>query len=191
MNATPFGSSLSRTALAILIATAALRPSTAFGANGPAVGPIPPPEAVDVVEKLGDKLPEIAAIPRPRYDAGIDFYSGDLLQMLGMPRIREDDVAPLGKVLADTARCARRTDRGEFPGFEFYMCDKPGLPRAVVLRDSMAIALIPIMSENFARVVYVSSRALDRNVIEREKPDIVIEELVERTLQAPGAFPMK
>ena len=144
-----------------------------------------------VQSKLGGKLAQVASPKRPSYTPGVDFYSGDLLQMLGMPRIKEDDVAPLGKVFGDTTRCAKRTDKGEFPGFEFYACDKPGLPRAVVLRDSMAIALIPLMSENFARVVYVSSRALDRDVIEREKPDIVIEELVERTLQAPGAFPMK
>ena len=129
---------------------------------------------------------------RPAYTAGVDFYSGDLLQMLGMPsRVREDDVAPLGKVLADTTRCGRRIDKGESPGFEFYVCDKPGLPRAVMLRDSMAIPLIPLMSENFSRIVYVSSRAFDRELILREKPDIVIEELVERTLNAPGAFPMK
>ena len=144
-----------------------------------------------VKAKLGDKLAEIAPVKRPAYTPGVDFYNGDLLQMLGMPRIKEDDVAPLGKVLADTTRCARRIDKNEFPGFEFFVCDNPGLPRAVVLRDSMAIALVPLMSENFSRVVYVSSRALDRDVIEREKPDIVIEELVERTLNAPGAFPMK
>ena len=54
----------------------------------------------------------------------------------------------------------------------------------------MAISLIPLLSENFSRVVYVSSRSFDRALIEREKPDIVIEELVERTLHAPGAFPM-
>jgi len=106
-------------------------------------------------------------------------------------RVREDDVAPLGKVLADTTRCAHRIDRNEFPGFEMYVCDKPGLPRAVMLRDSMAIALIPLLSENFSRIVYVSSRTLDRDLIEREKPDIVIEELVERSLNAPGALPMK
>ena len=93
---------------------------------------------------------------------------------------------------ADTAsRCAKRLDKDEFPGFEFYACDKPGLPRAVVLRDSMAIALIPLMSETFSRVVYVSTRQLDRALIEREKPDIVIEELVERSLHAPAAFPLK
>jgi alginate O-acetyltransferase complex protein AlgJ len=144
-----------------------------------------------VQAKLGDKLRGVAPAKRPAYTPGVDYYSGDLLQMLGMPRIREDDVAPLGKVLGDKTRCAVRTDKGEFPGFEFYACDKPGLPRAVVLRDSMAIALIPLLSENFARVVYVSSRALDRELIEREKPDIVIEELVERSLHAPGALPMK
>lgn len=141
---------------------------------------------------LGEKLPAIAPAPRPAYTPGTDFYSGDLIQMLGLPgRIREDDVAPLGKVFADAAgRCGKRVDKDEFPGFEFYVCGTPGLPRAVVLRDSMAIPLIPLLSENFSRVVYVSNRALDLALIEREKPDIVIEELVERSLHAPGAFPI-
>ena len=137
-------------------------------------------------------LAEIAPAPRPPFVPGVDYYSGDLIQMLGLPsRIREDDVAPLGKVLAATGRCARRIDKDEFPGFEYYACDRPGLPRAVILRDSMAIALIPLLSENFSRVVYASTRQLDRALIEREKPDIVIEELIERSLHAPGALPMK
>jgi alginate O-acetyltransferase complex protein AlgJ len=129
---------------------------------------------------------------RPTYVPGEDFYSGDLAQMLGVPRLlREDDVAPLAKVLADAgSRCARRVDGDRFPGFEFHECARPGLLRAVVLRDSMAIPLIPLLSENFARVIYVSSRKLDRDLIEREKPDVVIEELVERSLHAPGATPM-
>jgi len=137
-------------------------------------------------------LASIAPAPRPAYVAGVDSFSGDLGQMLGLPgRVREDDVAPLGKVLGDAGnRCARRIDKGEFPGFEFFVCDRPGLPRAVILRDSMAIPLIPLLSENFSRVVYVSSRKLDRALIERERPDIVIEELVERSLHAPGALPM-
>jgi hypothetical protein len=95
------------------------------------------------------------------------------------------------KVLADSAkRCAQRLDKGEYPGFEFFACNRPGLPRAVILRDSMAIPLIPLLSENFSRVVYVESRKLDRALIEREKPAIVIEELVERSLHAPGILRM-
>jgi len=137
-------------------------------------------------------LTDFAPAPRPAYVPGVDFYRGDLVQMLGLSsRVREDDVAPLGKVLGDaTGRCARRIDKGEYPGFEYFVCDRPGLPRAVILRDSMAIPLIPLLSENFSRVVYASTRKLDRALIEREKPDIVIEELVERSLHAPGALPM-
>ena len=89
-----------------------------------------------------------------------------------------------------TSRCAKRVDHGETPGLEIYECGRPGLPRAVVYRDSMAISLIPLLAENFSRVVFVSSRRLDPALIEREKPDIVIEEFVERSLNAPGALPM-
>ena len=138
------------------------------------------------------RLPEIAGAPRPAHVPGVDFYSGDLIGMLGLPgRIREDDVAPFGKVMADGARsCARRIENPEAPGSETFVCDRPDLPRAVVYRDSMAIPLIPLLAENFSRVVFVSSRGFDAALIEREKPDIVIEEMVERTLHAPGAMPM-
>jgi len=146
-----------------------------------------------VQKALPDKVSSVAPAPRPPFNPGVDYYRGDLLTMLGRPPgLREDDIAPLGKVLGDSSkRCARRIDKeGEYPGFEFWVCDKPSLPRAVVLRDSMAIPLIPMLSENFSRVVYVSARKLDRALIEREKPDIVIEELVERSMHAPGALPM-
>ena len=63
-------------------------------------------------------LPDFAPAPRPAYVPGVDYFSGDLGQMLGLPRrVREDDVAPLAKVLGDAAsRCARRIDKGEYPG---------------------------------------------------------------------------
>ena len=146
-----------------------------------------------VQKALPGRVAVIAPAPRPPFAPGVDRYRGDLLHMLGRPPgVYEDDVAPLGKVLATgVARCARRIDKGEQPGFESYGCMKPGLPRAVILRDSMAIPLIPLLSENFSRVVYVSARKLDKALVEREKPDIVIEELVERSMHAPGALPME
>jgi hypothetical protein len=138
------------------------------------------------------RLPGVVPAPQPPYVAGKDYYSGDLVTMLGLARwIREDDVAPLGKVLADAERrCARRVEPDPAPGTELYVCARAGLPRAVVLRDSMFNPLIPIFAENFARVLFVSSRRLDTSLIEREKPDVVIEELVERSLHAPGAYPI-
>ena len=160
--------------------------------NGAVTGYAAMMREVQRVLPLGS-LPEVARAPRPSFVPGVDFYSGDLAIMLGLPRrIREDDVAPLGKVLADAARrCAKRVDGGTSPGSEFYECDHARLPRAVIYHDSMAIPLIPLLAENFARVVFVSSHRMDAALIERESPDIVIEELVERTLHEPGALPMK
>ncbi len=42
------------------------------------------------------------------------------------------------------------------------------LPRAVVLRDSFAGALIPFLSEHFARVLYLFTEDLDPVVVERD-----------------------
>jgi hypothetical protein len=139
-----------------------------------------------------ERLARIAAPERPPYVPGVDTYRGDLAGMLGVRgRYVEADIAPLGKVLANAPhRCAKRVDAGEFPGFEFYQCPRARL-RLVMYRDSMAIPLIPLLSENFARAVYVSSQRMDPALIEREKPDVVIEEMVERSINAPVAFPLK
>jgi len=139
------------------------------------------------------RMPSVVPPQRPAYVPGTDYYSGDLVDMLGLPgRIREDDVAPLAKILGDTtSRCGKRDAAASQPGIEVYTCDRPGLPRAVVYRDSMAIPLIPMLAENFSRVVFISGLAFDPDLIEREKPDVVIEEMVERGLHVPGALPMK
>jgi len=145
------------------------------------------------------RLPAIAAPPRPPYVAGKDVYSGDLATMLGLPRrFREPDLAPLSKVLGEAAtRCARGVDVPREPALyppaqdpQAFECATPGLPRAVVYRDSMAIPLVPLLAQNFSRSLFMSSRRLDPALIAREQPDVVIEELVERSLNAPAAFPI-
>jgi len=139
-----------------------------------------------------ERVPATAPPPRPPYVPGVDVYSGDLARAVGMNwSLKEPDFVSLGKVLGDPAsRCGKRIDSGADEGFEFYACDRPGLPRMVMLRDSMAIPLIPLLSENFSRSVYVGARRLDPALILREKPDVVIDEMVERSLLAPAASPM-
>ncbi len=153
-------------------------------------------EALAAVLKA--KVPGFPAVPpeRPPYVAGVDFYSGDLAQMIGSREaFREDDIAPLGKVLANAAgHCAKPvSEPASPPGAEedtlVYACGHPDLPTALVYRDSMAISLIPLLSENFRRVVYVT-RPFERALVERERPDVVIEELVERNTYGRIAFPM-
>jgi hypothetical protein len=139
------------------------------------------------------KLAAIAHPVMPPYVAGVDVYAGDLARQVGFAtHYREPDYAPFAKVLGDPGgRCARRIDSSADAGFEIYGCARAGLPRAVVYRDSMAIPLIPLLSENFSRAVYVSDRRLDPALIRRERPDVVIDEMVERSLLAPAALPMR
>jgi hypothetical protein len=138
------------------------------------------------------RLPAIAPANLPPYVPGIDVYRGDLALNIGLPpRYREPDLAPIVKIFVGAwPTCGKRIDRGTDAGFESYSCNRPDLPRAVMYRDSMAIPLIPLMSENFSRIVYVSGARLDPNLILREKPDVVIEEMVERAMFGPAGFPM-
>ena len=138
------------------------------------------------------RLTSIAPADLPPYVPDVDFYFGDLAINLGLPpRYREPDLAPIVKIsVGSWPTCGKRIDAGSDEGFEFYACNRPGLPRAVVYRDSMAIPLIPLLSENFSRIVYVSAHRLDPALILREKPDVVIEEMVERAMFGPAGFPM-
>ena len=145
-----------------------------------------------VRDALAPRAVPIAPVVLPPYVPGVDVYHGDLARMTGdIAHFPEPDYAPLGKILASPdARCGKRSDAGQEPGVEWYACDRPGLPRAVVYRDSMAIPLIPMLSEDFSRVAYVSSHRIDPAFIASEKPDVVIEEMVERAMLAPVATPL-
>jgi hypothetical protein len=141
----------------------------------------------EVQRALPGRLPGIAPVAWPPYTAGIDTYSGDLASLMGVPVLfREDDAAPFWKVLADAPkRCAKRVDlvsSAAGPGRETYACAREGLPVAMIWSDSMAIPLIPLVSENFRRSIWISSRRIDLALVEAERPDIVIDQLVERAL---------
>ena len=148
-----------------------------------------------IMREAGRVLPglQIAAVKRPTYVAGVDYYSGDLTQMLGLSKqFREDDIAPLGKILATpNSRCAT-LEKGADPGVETYVYRCAPAPRysALVYRDSMGIPLVPMLAENFSRTTYVVSAQLDPALVERLRPDLVIEEMVERTLAGVASYPM-
>ena len=149
-----------------------------------------------IMSRVEQLLPGLVAAPvtRPSYIPGVDYYSGDLAQMLGLQRqFRETDIAPLGKILATPeARCARLDATPDTTGVEAFVYRCPNAPRftALVYRDSMAIPLIPMLAENFSRTTFVASASLAPESVARLKPDIVIEELVERSLLGPVALPM-
>ena len=71
----------------------------------------------------------------------------------------------------------------------FEQSDAPELPSAVVVRDSFAEQLIPYLSEQFRRVVYVWVPNPPFSVIEDEEPDIVLQVMAERFLIRPPLMP--
>ncbi len=150
-----------------------------------------------VMSEVARLLPglSIAAVPRPPYVAGVNFYSGDLAQMLGLPaQFREDDIAPLLKMLATLeSRCAKRDPAASSPGVEtfVYRCPNPPTYTALIYRDSMGILLQPMIAENFSRSTFVTSAQLDGELVDRLRPDIVILEMVERTLTGIPNYAMR
>ncbi len=61
--------------------------------------------------------------------------------------------------------------------------NNPELPKALIFRDSFMNRIIPYLSENFSRSVYVWTYEISPEIIEAEKPNVVIYEFVERKIE--------
>ena len=140
-----------------------------------------------VIEALRQWFPALSALPREAFEDAVEEGAGsDLAQAMGLRDVLHEEYLRLRPRAPRRARSveaglalprlpARRQPRALETG-------DAGLPRAVVLRDSFTGALIPFLSEHFARVLYLFTEDLDPAVVERERPGVVIEEFVERRL---------
>jgi hypothetical protein len=63
--------------------------------------------------------------------------------------------------------------------------DDPRLPRAVVFHDSFGPSIEPLVSECFNRSTWLHSSDFDTDLIEEEKPDLVMQVYVERVFAQP------
>jgi alginate O-acetyltransferase complex protein AlgJ len=132
---------------------------------------------------LPGRIPSIAPPVRPPYRPGRDVYWGDLARAMGIPfRFQEPDYLPLVRVNRDPRSVGLRARlvTPDVDTFRIYEQPNVDLPRLVMNRDSMGIALMPMLSENFRWSVYILSTRLERRTIDKERPDIVIDEIVER-----------
>lgn len=67
-----------------------------------------------------------------------------------------------------------------------YESDQPHLPRCVLFRDSFASAMIPFLMRGFSRLVAVSSLTCHYDLLEQEKPDVVLCAVIERFVATFG-----
>lgn len=140
----------------------------------------------------------LAAVARllPAHRAGLEpvevearRYEGrgiGLTSMAGLSAYHREEivqltpVAPRSEILQPKPAQYERFEREQRP--LAHGVPESSLPRAVLFRDSFSNALIPYLSENFRRVLYVWRRDVEPRFVERERPDIVIQQIAGRLL---------
>ena len=132
---------------------------------------------------------QVPAIPpawtRAEFDPTVTMVeAGDLAGMMGLRRaMREEDLS-LRPKRPRLARVVDPAGAGELDELGRLVTEIPNstLPRAVIFRDSFTSRLVPFLSEHFSRAVYLWQNDFDAQVVDAEKPDIVIQEIVGRHL---------
>ncbi len=142
-----------------------------------------------IVGRLTPWFAEVQAAPLSSYT--LDWtrsQGGDLAVMAGIQGMVSEERPTLAPkegwrqrtVKSDAYARAGGPPRGPVP--EITECDRGRVPRVVFFGDSFGMALKPFLSEYFGRAAYLWLQDLDPSVVEREKPDLVIQEYAERLL---------
>ncbi|MHC4506510.1 MAG: alginate O-acetyltransferase AlgX-related protein [Planctomycetota bacterium] len=142
-----------------------------------------------IMERLSGWFPRARPLSRTDFECRVVESDGrDLAVILG----QQDSMREKKPVFVpSTPRRARKADpgepatvgpRGKSTGTLVMESEDGQIPRAVMFRDSFSIALVPFLSEHFGRIVYVWDYGFAPEALERERPDVVIQELVERAL---------
>ena len=108
----------------------------------------------------------------------------DLAVMLGISDVLHEESLSLLPVRPRLAQVVEPSDAGPNGDEGYLVTEVPGStrPRAVIFRDSFTSRLIPYLSEHFSRAVYVWQSDLDPAVVLRERPAVVIHQIVGRHL---------
>lgn len=139
----------------------------------------------EVVRHLARWFPDVRPWPMSDFELRIRHApGGDLAQVLGLPDLLQEEWIELEPRIARAAQIANQESSAAGPTLITEHQDA-SLPRAVVLHDSFTTSLWPFLSEHFSHVQYIGTYGFESDAIEAAKPDVVIQEFVERTLQRP------
>jgi hypothetical protein len=140
-----------------------------------------------IVEKLG-----LSPYPLAQFAASVAAWDGDLFhQLTGSLRERflttahPVDGALEGLLRYDLKQRVSIEIENDYHGFSrpshVYECSDKSLPRMVMFRDSTSELFIPWLADHFSRSVFIwnAGNVIDE-VLQREKPDIVLHVMAER-----------
>lgn len=119
----------------------------------------------------------------------ITFNDGDLARMQGLFGILTETSVGLERKSPSTARLVKDINFAENKlGYgntqaHGYSQNRTDLPSVVMFRDSFATRLIELpLAEHFSRISFYWQPEFSESIVEREKPDIVVHEMVESKL---------
>ena len=139
----------------------------------------------EIVAALHRRYPGLEAKPPSAFSVETlpGQFSGGLADMAGLSDyLREDEIrlTPLSPGISRTVS----TESGRNGDIEFSAAESPNpaAPRLVMLHDSFGDSLKALLSEHFRRAAFFRTPRVSLQVLDREKPDVVIQEIVERSL---------
>ena len=152
----------------------------------------------ELVKHLAGTYPVLKPLPRSAFEVREvdDGGSGGCARLLGLGNQLKDvritffpRYRPAAREIEPTPLLGTRTDAQNRKA-SLMTQDRTDLPSAVVIRDSFMTFIIPWLAEHFRRSAYVWG-TFDLEVVEDEKPDVVIQEMAERRLSHRFGNPPK
>lgn len=144
----------------------------------------------EIMKRLEEYYPELKPMPLADFDFSEKQYSGDLTQLLGMQEYFNEKVyilIPKNKRKANVREVSSINGIASNKTMVLSDCNYCSNVTAVIIRDSQAIPLIPLLSEHFSRAIYIDESEnpeITYLIIRNEKPDIVLFERVERGMNS-------
>jgi len=140
-----------------------------------------------IMGKLAEKFPDLE---KPSLDQftieSNDRAGGDLAQMLSLQKkyFREQTIRLRPKKPVATEISQSKRSLGPYIREIISLCPTGALPTTLMVHDSFVHQLKPLLNPRFRRIIYVWDWGLHffKDMIEKEKPAIVIEEIAERVL---------
>ena len=137
-----------------------------------------------IVDSLTEEIPTVRSASRTAFEPRVERTAGlDLAGMLGLTEVLHEEDLLLVPTHAATARIVEPEHPNRRLTHARIVTEAPiHGPRAVVFMDSFGPGLVPFLSEDFSRAVYLWQDNVDLQVVQQERPQVVIQELVGRAL---------
>lgn len=137
-----------------------------------------------LIQSLSRQLPGLEPLPLDAYEWKPTVYPpGDLAKLAGNDTCQETGgVTPIP--LQPIPLLTVIYDPNESPPCRTQTCytyNEKASGKALIFRDSFAASWYPLLGLHFKEVIYIWSYNWDWSLIEREKPDVVIDEMIERS----------